>query len=330
MTLKGATALVTGAAGFVGPHLARALAGCGARVHGLGNDPPRGELPLEGWHAADLRDPEALASVLTAVRPDFVVHLAGQSSAARSFERPIETFEINALGTWNLLEAVRRVAPRARTLVIGTSEVYGPQPEGSRVSEAAPFRPVSPYALSKAAADAFAELAGERHGLDVVRTRSFGHSGPGQGPRFSVPSWAQQVAAIEAGDAEPVIRVGNLEVTRDLSDVRDVARAYVALLERGRSGETYNVCRGAGVKLAEVVKMLVGRARVRVGIEVDPGRVRAADVVYLVGDPSKIERETGWRAEIELERTLDEVLEEWRVKRVERRLDAPQQKAEGV
>jgi len=256
LTLKGATALVTGAAGFVGPHLARTLAGCGARVHGLGNDPPRGELPLEGWHAADLRDPEALSSILTAVRPDFVVHLAGQSSAARSFELPIETFEVNALGTWNLLEAVRRAAPRARALVIGTSEVYGPQPEGSRVSEAAPFRPVSPYALSKAAADAFAELAGKRYGLDVVRTRSFGHSGPGQEPRFSVPSWAQQVAAIEAGEAEPVIRVGNLEVTRDLSDVRDVARAYVALLDRGRSGEAYNVSGWRSVALRDALDVL--------------------------------------------------------------------------
>jgi len=315
LTLKGATALVTGAAGFVGLHLARALAECGARVHGLGNDPPRGELSLEGWHAADLRHPEGLASVIAAVRPDFVVHLAGQTSAARSFERPIETFEVNALGTWNLVEAVRNGAPCARVLTIGSAEVYGPQPAGSCVGESAPFRPVSPYGLSKAAADAFAELAWKRHGLDVVRTRSFGHTGPGQEPRFSVPSWAQQVAAIEAGEAEPVIRVGNLEVTRDLSDVRDVVRAYVTLLERGRSGEAYNVCRGAGIELAEVVKKLAARARVPMRIEADPRRVRTADVSYLVGDPSKIRAETGWQAEIDLERTLDEVLEEWRARR---------------
>jgi GDP-4-dehydro-6-deoxy-D-mannose reductase len=197
--LAGRVVLITGASGFVGPHVARALAERGARVHGLGNDRPSARLALESWQTADLSDEAGLEQAVAAVRPDAVIHLAGQSSAGRSFEQPVETFEANAVGTWRLLEAVRRTAPRARVLVAGSGEVYGPQPAGSRVTEAAPFRPVSPYALSKAAADAMAEVASARLGLDVVRVRAFAHTGPGQRPPFVIPSWAQQIAAIEAG-----------------------------------------------------------------------------------------------------------------------------------
>jgi GDP-4-dehydro-6-deoxy-D-mannose reductase len=305
-------ALVTGAAGFVGCHLTRALAERGVRVHGLGSELPHAALPLEAWHPSDLRSVEALATAMAEVRPEAVIHLAGQSSAAHSFQQPIETFRINALGTWNLLEAARRAAPLARILVVGSGEAYGPQPEGSRVREETPFRPVSPYALSKAVADVFAMAAATEHGLDVVRTRSFVHTGPGQAPTFVIPSWAQQIAAIEAGGTEPVLRVGNLEVIRDISDVRDVALAYLALIEHGRAGAAYNVCRGEGIPLSAVVRHLAARARVPVRIEVDSARVRPVDVHYLVGDPSAIARDTGWHAGIELDRTLDDVLGEWR------------------
>jgi GDP-4-dehydro-6-deoxy-D-mannose reductase len=195
--------------------------------------------------------------------------------------------------------------------VAGSGEIYGPQPAGSRVAEDAPFRPVSPYALSKAAADAFAELAA-RDGLDVVRTRSFAHAGPGQDPRFAVPSWAQQLVASERGECEPVLRVGDLDVTRDLCDVRDVARAYAALLEHGRPGAAYNVCRGEGVALAGVLDRLLAMARVPVRVEVDPARLRPADVPYLVGDPAAIARDAGWRAAIPLETTLADVVEDAR------------------
>ena len=145
-----------------------------------------------------------------------------------------------------------------------------------------------------------------------MRVRAFSHTGPGQSPVFVVPGWAQQIAAIEAGRAEPVLRVGNLEVTRDLSDVRDVVAAYVALLERGVRGAAYNVCRGEGVKLSDVVRRMVALARVPIGVETDLTRLRPADVPWLVGDPARIARDTGWRASIPLERTLADVLEEWR------------------
>ena len=314
--LKGSTVLITGASGFVGPHLARALSARGARVVGLAVSAPPAGLALDGWHTADMLDEVGLARVVEAERPSAVVHLAGQSSAAKSFEQPVETFRINVTGTWNLIEAVRAHAPKARMLIVGSGEVYGPLAQGTRATEDSPFNPVSPYALSKAAADALAELHARAPGLDVVRTRSFGHTGPGQDPRFVVPSFARQIAAIERG-AEPVVRVGNLAVARDLTDVRDIVRAYVLLLEKGRAGEAYNVCRGVTVRLTDMVRMLAERSRVPLRIEVDLARVRTADVAWLAGDPAKLERDTGWRAEIAFERTLDDVLEEWRAQGAE-------------
>ncbi len=312
--MPGRTVLVTGVSGFVGPHLARALVASGARVVGLGIEPePPAGIPLEGWHVADLREPVAVGRAVAAARPDAVVHLAGQSSPARSFEDPAGTFEANVSGARNLLEAARGGAPVARLLIVGSGDVYGPQPEGSRAGEETPFAPVSPYAASKVEADRLAEVAAQgEYGLDVVRVRAFSHTGPGQSPAFVVPGFAQQIAAIEAGRTEPVLRVGNLEVMRDFSDVRDVVRAYVALLEHGTRGAAYNVCRGEGVKLTEVVSRLVGLARVAIRVEVDPARLRPADIPWLVGDPSRIARDTGWRVKLPLERTLRDVLEEWR------------------
>ena len=310
----GRRVLLTGASGFVGHHLVRAFEALGAEVHGVGFEAHAPSLPLAGWHVAELRDTAALTAAVAAARPASIVHLAGQSSAARSFEDPEGTFALNALGTWNLLRAVRDAAPASRTLVIGTSEVYGPQPEGTRVGEDAPFRPISPYGLSKAAADAFARVYAQDHGLDVVRTRSFSHTGPGQLPTFVAPSFAQQIATIEARRVEPVLRVGNLEVTRDLLDVRDVARAYVALLERGARGAAYNVCRGEGVRLTNLVERLIARARVPITVEIDPARLRPTDVPYLVGNPAAIERDTGWKARIALDQTLDDLLAEWRAR----------------
>ena len=312
MNLRGCTVLVTGASGFVGQHLCPALTAAGARVHGSGVDERALPRTVDHWHIAELLDAAAVERAVASEIPDVVVHLAGQSSAATSFDKPIETYRLNVIGTWTVLEAVRRHAPRARVLVVGSGEVYGPQAEGTRVSEDSPFRPVSPYALSKGAADAMSEAFARRHGLEVVRTRSFGHTGPGQSPVFAVPSFARQIAEIEAARRDPLLRVGNLDVTRDLTDVRDVVAGYIGLLERARPGAAYNVCRGEGVRLADVVGRLIARARVPIHVEVDPARVRPADLPYLVGDASAILRDTGWRATTPLDETLDDVLADWR------------------
>lgn len=312
--IRGSRVLVTGVTGFAGRHLARVLAGRGSEVHGLGVQPPPASLGLASYATADLTRIADLERALRAVAPVGIVNLAGQASAGRSFEDPGETFRVNTAGSFTLLEAVRRAVPSARVLMIGSAESYGPQPEGSRVDESAPFRPLSPYALSKAAADAGAAAFAETHGLDVVRTRSFSHTGPGQDPRFVVPSFAQQIARIERDRSDAVLKVGNLQVTRDISDVRDVAEAYAALLERGVRGRAYNVCSGVGVKLADVARDLCALARVPVRIEVDPGRVRSVDVPWLVGDPRAIERDALWRPAIRLARTLADTLADWRTR----------------
>jgi GDP-4-dehydro-6-deoxy-D-mannose reductase len=179
VSLAGRAVLVTGADGFVGHHLCGALQRAEARVWGTGEHAGPAPPGLAGWHTMDLLVPDQVDAAVSARPPELVVHLAGQSSAARSFEEPARTYRVNAIGTWNVLDAVRRHAPAARVLVVGSGEVYGPQAAGTRVAESAPFRPVSPYALSKAAADALSEAFGRRHGTDIVRTRSFGHAGPG-------------------------------------------------------------------------------------------------------------------------------------------------------
>ena len=304
--------LVTGVSGFVGRYLAPALAAAGHEVHGLGVQPPPDDLPLASSRTADLTRIGELEAALAALAPEAVVNLAGQASAGQSFADPGETFRVNTAGALTLLEAVRRAAPRARVLLVGSGEVYGPQPAGTRVAESAPFRPTSPYALSKAAADLAGAAFAAAHGLDVVRTRSFAHTGPGQDDRFVLPSFAKQVAWLERNDEEPVLRVGNLDVVRDLSDVRDVAAAYVALLARGQGGAVYNVCRGEGVKLSEVAARLVARARRPLRIEVDPARVRPVDVPYLVGDPTAFAAATGLAPAFALDRTIDDVLASWR------------------
>jgi len=313
--MRGARVLITGPTGFVGRHLLVLLRSHGARVTGIGLGHPDdllAEGALEAWHACDITDEARVAAVVGEARPEIVVHLAGQASAASSFEDPVGTFRTNAVGTSQLLEAVRRNAPQARVLVVGTSESYGPQPEASRVAEDVPFRPVSPYGLSKAAADGVAEFYARVHGLHVVRTRSFHHVGPGQDPRYAIPGFARQIAAIERGVGEPVLRVGNLEVVRDVTDVRDVVEAYRRLIEHGRPGIAYNVCRGSGIELSEIVRGLCERAHVAVRVEIDAARMRPADVPYLVGDPTRIERDTGWRAERSVESALDDVLGEFR------------------
>jgi GDP-4-dehydro-6-deoxy-D-mannose reductase len=304
--------LITGVSGFVGGHVARRLAERGDPVLGFGVQAAPAGLALADYRVADLTALAEVEAALVALKPDAVVNLAGQASAAKSFDDPSETFRVNTSGALVLLEAVRRAAPKARILQVGSGESYGPLEPGSRASEATPFRPVSPYALSKAAADTAGAAYAEAHGLDLVRTRSFAHTGPGQDGRFVVPSFAQQIALLERTAEKGVLRVGNLEVTRDISDVRDVAAAYVALLDRGARGAAYNVCRGQGVRLADVASRLCALARVPVRIEVDPARVRPVDVPYLVGDPSEIARATGWHAAILFEQTLRDTLEDWR------------------
>jgi GDP-4-dehydro-6-deoxy-D-mannose reductase len=243
-----------------------------------------------------------------------VLHLAGQAFVPPSIADPLATLAVNATGTAHVLEAVRALpnAERVRVVLVSSAEVYGKQrPERMPLDEAAPVRPENPYAASKAAAEIYGGVWARLYGLHVAIARPFNHIGPGQDPRFVVPSFAKQLAQIAAGGS-PVMAVGNLEAERDFLDVRDVADAYVALLERGRSGTIYNVCSGRAVSVNEVLRALITIAGVAVEIRQDPERMRPSDVPLLVGDASRLRAETGWAPERSLQATLRDVYDDAR------------------
>lgn len=310
--------LVTGAAGFVGGHLVESLRAeqpgleviALVRPHGGAHvEPPSGVRVLE----ADLEDVAAVASAVEAARPDRVVHLAGQSSVHHSWIDPGGTLRTNLLGTVNLVAALCALDAPVRLLVVGSAEEYGPvAAEDLPVREDHPCRPASPYAVSRVAQGHLAQQYAAGSKVEVLRTRTFPHTGPRRGEAFAESSFARQIAEVETGLRKPVLKVGNLEAVRDYSDVRDVVRAYWFLLERGRAGEVYNVCSGRGVRIGDVLQRLVDLAGVRVEIRQDPDRLRPADLPALVGDPGRLKAATGWEPRVPAERTLEDLLEYWR------------------
>ena len=304
-------ALVTGADGFVGQWLVRALLEAGDEVIGTMHAPAPALTTLDTSHAAsvrwlqtDIRDAEGTSRTVASARPNIVYHLAAQSSGALSFEKPHDTFQINVAGTLNVLEACRANAPDAAFLFVGSSEVYGAVDESELpIAETAPPRPHSPYAASKAAAEMYALQYARSGWLRVVATRSFNHTGPGQGPGFVVPGFAKQVAS-----GKPISH-GNLNARRDFTDVRDVVAAYRLLAQRGKSATAYNVCSGRAVSMKDVLADLIRIAR-RTGdivAQQDPARLRPIDAAVVVGDPAAIKRDTGWEPKIPLDRTLHDV-----------------------
>lgn len=310
--------LVTGAGGFVASHLVESLAAehPGALVFGTerpGTRIPAGPGGSVTGMEADLHDPVAVARVVEESAPDRIVHLAGQSSVQRSWAAPGETLQTNVLGLVNLLDEVRRRGLAPAVLVVGSAEEYGPVPSSEiPITEASPLRPSSPYAVSKVAQGALARLYGPAGGMRIVLTRTFPHTGPRRGEVFAESSFARQIVEIEAGAQPPVLSVGNLDAVRDYTDVRDVVRAYGALLEKGESGVAYNVCSGTGRPIREMLDILLAASAARVEVRVDPDRLRPSDIPVLVGDPARLRAATGWEPRIPLERTLGDLLDFWR------------------
>jgi GDP-4-dehydro-6-deoxy-D-mannose reductase len=291
--------LVTGAEGFVGRRLVPHLRALGCAVEGFDQE-------------LDVADAGAVAARVAACAPEAIVHLAARSSVAESFAEQAEVYRVNFLGARAVLAAARERAPRARVLLVGSGEVYGPGAPGAPgFDESAPLRPGSPYARAKAAADLLgAGFAAA--GLDVVRVRPFPHTGPGQSDRFAAASFARQIAEAELGRRPPRVRVGNHAAVRDYLDVDDVVEAYARLLDPGTAPGVYNVASGAGVALRDVLASLLRHARVRAEVEVDPARVRPADA--LVGDAARLARATGWAARRRLDETLARLLDDWRAR----------------
>jgi len=287
--------LVTGSDGFVGRWLMSHLAASGDVAIGL--DP-----------AVDVTDAPALRAAVVGTEPDAIVHLAAQASVAQSWEQPLATFAVNATGTLHLTEAALACPHPPRVLLVGSAEVYGiVGPEDLPLREDRPLAPVSPYALSKATAEQIGRQAWLGRGLEVVSARPFNHSGPGQAPGFVIPSLARQIVDSDRSGAT-AISVGDTSVRRDLTDVRDVVRAYRLLLAAGTPGQVYNVCRGQSTEIAEVGRRLAALARVDLPFVVDPDRLRPVDIHDLRGDPAHLHDATGWRPEIDLDRTLADVL----------------------
>jgi GDP-4-dehydro-6-deoxy-D-mannose reductase len=302
-------ALITGGGGFVGRHLTALLESAGHEVQVLDLRSSHGE---PAHHECDIRDFERLVATVRSIAPEWVVHLAGWSSVGLSFRNPTRAFEINAQGAVNVLEAVRGLGLAARVLIVSSGEVYGAAEGGGPIGEDTPIAPVSPYALGKACGELSALYYADRGGVDTIIARAFNHTGPGQTEIFAVPGFAKQVAEAEKGLREPVIGVGNLDVVRDFTDVRDVARAYLLLLEKGAPGSIYNVCSGRGRPLRDLAESLVSRSTAKVRIVVEQDRWRDAEIPSLVGDNSRIARDVGWRPSIPMEKTIEDTLRFWR------------------
>ena len=292
--------LLTGSDGFVGTTLLRY----------------RSCVPLldEGRHV-DLRDIGTLTRVTGAIKPDAVIHLASQSFVPRSFTDPRETYEINFLGTLNLLNALKVCGFAGRFLFVGSGDSYGLVSEKHLpVTEELPLKPRNPYSVSKVAAEALCYQWSQTEGLDAVMTRSFNHIGPGQSDRFAISDFARQVVEIRQGRREPVVSVGDIDVTRDFTDVRDVVRAYLLLLDHGRTGETYNVCSGAEHSLRALLNRLLAIAGADARIEQDHSRLRRSEQRRMRGSNEKLRLDTDWSPEYSMEASLADIINDWETK----------------
>jgi GDP-4-dehydro-6-deoxy-D-mannose reductase len=312
--------LITGITGFAGSHLADYLLAeqPGVEIYGICRWRSRREnITHLGDRVqlaeADLRDGSSLRQVVADVRPDAIFHLAAQSFVPTSWRAPTETLTTNIAGQSNLFEAVRSVGLDPVIQIAGSSEEYGlVLPDEVPIRESNPLRPLSPYAVSKVAQDLLAYQYFRSYGMKTVRTRGFNHTGPRRGDVFVSSNFAKQIAAIEAGRQQPVIRVGNLDAVRDFTDVRDMVRAYYLLLTNGEPGEVYNIGTGKARSIQQLLDCLLDLTDAPIEVHVDPARFRQVEVPIIACDASKLRARTGWKPEYTFEETLATILDDWR------------------
>src|SRR6266446_5221774 len=310
--------LITGITGFVGSHMAEYALAHGAEVFGSikysrsteNIEHLRSQIKLI---ECDLRDLASVRGLLETAEPTHVVHLAAQSFVGASWQTPAETLSTNIISQVNLLEGIRRFTVAPRFLVVGTSEEYGlVHPDELPIRETNPFRPLSPYAVSKVAQDVMGYQYFMSYGLPIIRARAFNHEGPRRGEVFVTSNFAKQIALIEAGKQKPVLEVGNLEARRDWHDVRDTVRAYWKAAFEGEPGDVYNIGRGEALSIQGMLDLLLSMAKVDVEVRPVPERMRPSDVELLLCDPTKFHARTGWEPTIPLDQTLRDTLEYWR------------------
>lgn len=298
-------ALITGVNGFVGPYLKEHLLENNFEVYGTDISSGR-----DVDYKIDLLDSKEVEDLVLKTKPDFIFHLAAQSSVKLSWSKPKLTMEVNVNGTKNLLEAALKSNIKPNMLVVSSSEVYG-IPKKIPITEEHELKAFNPYAESRLKQEEICEDYLKK-GLKVIISRSFSHTGPGQLPVFVIPDFAKQIAEIEKGLREPVIDVGNLDVIRDFSDVRDIVRAYLSVIKKGKFGEIYNICSGKGTKLNDALNTLLSFSKKEIIVKVDKNKFRKSDLPVLVGDNSKLKKETGWHPKIPFEQTLKDTLNYWR------------------
>ena len=309
--------LITGSSGFVGRHL---MPLCherypDAELIGISHLPSANEGSVSQYTLlqADLRHRDQIRHLIATSRPDLILHLAGQASVAESWQHPEDTLAVNAGGAINMLEAVHLAGLSPRVLLIGSAEQYGViAPEDNPIREDQPMLPVNPYAVSKVAQDLLGYQYYVSYGLPIIRVRAFNHFGPLQPPAYVIPSFARQLALVEAGRAEPVVHVGNLSAERDFLPVGEVARAYLALADHGHPGEAYNVGSGVPVTAEYILDVLRSLSTVQVDVRVDPERLRPTDVPVAYADITRLRRDTDWQPMWSIADALREVLDYWR------------------
>lgn len=307
-------ALIIGAGGFVGSYLIHEL------VENKGWEVCATKLPSEQIAAGncqvrdlDILSESAISELLTDIKPEFIFHLAAQSSVAVSWKRPALTVDINIKGCVNILEAIRVCGLKSRVLLIGSAEEYGYAANlDIPVDESIAPDPGNVYAVTKYTQNMLGRLYHKAYGMDIISVRAFNHIGPGQLPQFVVADFCKQAADIEAGRQEPVIRVGNLSAKRDFTDVRDIVRAYAELAEKGRSGETYNVGSGKAVTIQSILDKICELSSAEISVEIDKNRFRPADIPKIEADITKITKDTGWRPEIDIIHSIKDILDYWR------------------
>jgi GDP-4-dehydro-6-deoxy-D-mannose reductase len=302
--------LITGATGFAGSHLRQHLMQSAPSVAAW-SGPRSASIVVRDsrvqWSAIDLRDRPSVVAAIGELRPSVIYHCAGAADVGGSWADPVTPLEVNTLSTHHLLDAVRRAGLSCPVVVAGSAAIY--RASADPLAEDSPIGPSSPYGLSKLAQEMVASRA---TWSPVFLARPFNHAGPRQSPAYVTSSFARQIAEIEAGLAAPALEVGNLDARRDITDVRDTVRAYAMLVERGVPGRPYNICCGRAYRIADLLETLLGFARARITVRVDPARLRPSDNPVVVGDPSRITSEVGWRAAIPIDETLKDLLDYWR------------------
>ena len=306
------TVLITGSEGFVGQYLWKELESNGYQVYGTTLLVPEAGL-VNNVFVCDIEKQDHLSELISKIRPDIIVHLAGQAKPGLSYKIPQKTFSVNTIGTINLFEAIKNISGYTpRIIMIGSSEEYGNvSVKNLPVSERTSVNPTNPYSISKTANWFLSREYVRAFNFDIVYVTPFNHTGPGQSLGFITTDVSSQIVEIEQGKKKPIVLTGDLSSKRDICDVRDVVRGYRLLIEKGRSGERYIICSGESVLVRDIVDKLISFSKVKIELRLDPSRIRPLDAPNMYGSHEKITGETGWTPEIPLEKTLEDILE-WR------------------